>query len=147
MGHFQTKKPRDKARREFRHWRMSPAGHWGALPYEAGFGKIKTRIGESLSMEKNAVYARFWEFSSWTSVLDSTNICSGKSHLAPILLKSRQNSPEGLVYGNSNATTALANSRLVVPALRILAAKLTHWTLLTIFASSAITENCEQGFD
>ena len=74
MGHFQTKKPRDKARREFRYWRMSPAGHWGALPYETGFGKIETRIAVSLSMEKNAVYARFWEFSSRTSVLDSLNL-------------------------------------------------------------------------
>ena len=98
-------------------------------------------------MEKNAVYARFWEFSSQTCVFDSTNIRSGKSYLAPILFKSRQNSPEGLVYGNSNATTALANSRLVVPALWVLAAKLTHWTLLTIFASRAITEDREQGFD
>ena len=63
------------------------------------------------------------------------------------LKQSRQNSPEGLVYGNSNATTAFANSRLVVPALWVLAAKLTHWTLLTIFASSTITEDREQGFD
>lgn len=71
MEHFQTKKPRDKAGREFRRWRMSPAGHWGALPHEAGFGKIEISISESLSMEKNAVYARFWEFSSRTLVLDS----------------------------------------------------------------------------
>jgi hypothetical protein len=75
------------------------------------------------------------------------SLSSGKSHLALLFLKSRQNSPEGLVYGNSNATTALANSRLVIPALWVLAAKLTHWTLLTIFASSTITEDCEQGFD
>ena len=98
-------------------------------------------------MKKNAVYARFWKFSSRTSVLDSTNIRSGISHLAPSLSKSRQNSPEGFVYGNSNATTAFANSRLVVPALWVLAAKLTHWTLLAIFASCAITEDREQGFD
>ena len=98
-------------------------------------------------MEKNAVYARFWEFSSRTYVLDSTNIRSGKSHLAPILPKSRQNSPEGLVYGNSNATTALANSRLVVPTLWTLTTHILHRAFVTIFTSNAITKDSEQGFD
>ena len=72
MEHFQIKKPRDKARREFRRWRMSPAGHSRARAIERFREKARQERRE-LSTEKNAVQGRLCEFSSWTSVLDSLN--------------------------------------------------------------------------
>ena len=53
------------------HKRWRPGNRVRAL--WGSFGKIETSLFVSLSIEKNAVYARFWEFSSWTSVLDSLN--------------------------------------------------------------------------
>ena len=147
MEHFQTKKPRDKARREFRRWRMSPAGHSRVRAIREVSGKSKRVCSFHFQQKKMPYGVGLWNSRRGHASSTRWTPAFRKSHLAPILPKSRQNSPEGLVYGNSNATTAFANSRLVVPALWVLAAKLTHWTLLAIFASYTITEDREQGFD
>ena len=146
MGHFQTKKPRDKARREFRHWRMSPAEHWGALPYKEVSGKIWVRNANHFQGKKMPYMPDFGNSRRGHASSTRWSLSSGIFHLVPILPKSRQNSPEGLVYGNSNATTAFANSRLVVPALWGLTAHIFHRAFITIFTSNAITKDSEQGF-
>ena len=146
MGHFQTKKPRDKAGREFRRWRMSPAGHSRARAIRKVSGKSKRGNSFYFQGKKMPYMPDFGNSRRGQASSTRRSLSSGISHLAFILPKSRQNSPEGQVYGNSNATTAFANSRLVIPALWVLATKLTHWTLLTIFASSAVAEDREQGF-
>lgn len=147
MEHFQTKKPQDKARREFRGSTSATGRAFACARYREISGKCWVRKEEHFQQKKMPYMLDFGNSRRGHASSTRRSLSSGKSHLSIILPKSRQNSPEGLVYGNSNATTALANSRLVVPALWVLAAKLTHWTLLTIFASSAITENREQGFD
>ena len=49
MEHFQTKKPRDKARREFRRWRMSPAGQSRAR----AIGRFREKPGSKMRITFN----------------------------------------------------------------------------------------------
>ena len=135
MEHFQTKKPRDKARREFRRWRVSPAGYWGARAMRR---PATISIDGEVSGFFKAVWAFYFQQKKIAYGVGYANSRRGRPpstrqtpgfrilYVEARLKQSRQNSPEGLVYGNSNATTALANSRLVIPALWVLAAKITH---------------------
>ena len=52
MEHFQIKKPRDKARREFRRWRMSPAGHSRARAIERFQEKAKRERDRAFNRKK-----------------------------------------------------------------------------------------------
>ena len=111
MEHFQLRKPRNKSQAESRGL-TSEAGRATARTRYEGFGKKLGQKCESLSRGKNAIYARFWEFSSWTCVLDSTNLTfsgnlispSSTTNLAKILRKAqfmeiRMRRPHSLTHG------------------------------------------------
>lgn len=147
IEHFYLRKLRNKARRESRLATCVGGRATACARYGEVSGKLKQaclfyfqlkkmpyRVDYGNSRRRQASSTR------WTSPFR-------KSHLPIIHHKSRQNSPEGLVYGNSNATTAFANSRLVVPALWTLTAHILHGAFVTIFTSNAITKDSEQGFD
>ena len=55
MGHFQTKKPPYKAGREFRRWRVSPAGHWRIARYEKVSGFFEA-VWENHFQQKKFAY-------------------------------------------------------------------------------------------
>ena len=144
---FNSENRGTKARRKAGASRARPAGQLRARAMRVS-GKSWARNANRFQGKKMPYMPDFGNSRrGHASSTRRTFVLFGISHLALPFLKSRQNSPEGLVYGNSNATTALANSRLVVPALWTLTTHILHRAFVTIFTSNTITKDSEQGFD
>ena len=148
MEHFQLRKPRNKSWAESRGLTSEAGRALACARYREVSGKSWARSANHFQQKKMPYMPDFGNSRrGHASSTRRTFVLFGKSHLPIALPKSRQNSPEGLVYGNSNATTALANSRLVIPALWALATHILHRAFVTIFTSNAIAKDSEQGFD